>query len=45
MDIGRPERIIEIRPVTLPVPGEIEPEPEPAPDRDPAPSAPERDRT
>ncbi|MGZ8596700.1 MAG: hypothetical protein ACXWXB_00725 [Actinomycetota bacterium] len=44
MDIGQPKRIIEIEPVTLPVPGEVLPDPEPAvrPDRDPAPAAPER---
>ncbi|HJR97971.1 MAG TPA: hypothetical protein VJ979_08715 [Actinomycetota bacterium] len=42
MNIGQPKRIIEIEPVTIPVPGEIEPEPEPTrlPDREPAPAGP-----
>ena len=42
MDIGQPKRIIEIEPVTLPVPGEEVPEPEPArqPDQEPAPAVP-----
>ena len=44
MDIGQPKRIIEIEPVTLPVPGEVLPEPEPAgqPDHEPAPVAPDQ---
>jgi hypothetical protein len=42
MNIGQPKRIIEIEPVSLPVPGEIEPQAEPArsPEREPAPVAP-----
>ncbi len=46
MDIGKPKRIIEIEPATLPVPGEIEPETEPSrqPDREPAPAGPEQRR-
>ncbi len=46
MDIGKPKRIIEIEPATLPVPGEVEPETEPSrqPDREPAPAVPEQRR-
>jgi hypothetical protein len=46
MDIGQPKRIIEIEPVTVPVPGEVVPEAEPAgrPDREPEPAAPQRHR-
>ena len=47
MDIGPPRRIIEVEPVTLPVPETI-PEPaqvpEPAPVRGPDPAAPDTDR-
>lgn len=37
MDIGPPKRIIEVEPVTLPLPEELFPEPllEPAPEREP----------
>ena len=44
MDIGKPKRIIEIEPATLPVPGEAVPENEPSrqPDREPAPAGPEQ---
>ncbi|HEX7248589.1 MAG TPA: hypothetical protein VF351_10875 [Actinomycetota bacterium] len=45
MDIGRPKRIIEIEPVSLPLPGEAAPaEPTPAyqPDAEPEPAAPDR---
>lgn len=44
MDIGKPKRIIEIEPVTLPVPGEVVPEEEPSrqPDREPEPAGPEQ---
>ena len=35
MDIGRPQRIIEIEPVSLPVPGPAEPSFPPAPEPDP----------
>ncbi|HEY7762345.1 MAG TPA: hypothetical protein VIC52_04960 [Actinomycetota bacterium] len=44
MNIGQPKRIIEIEPVTIPVPGEIAPDPEPSrlPDAEPAPTGPER---
>lgn len=40
MDIGQPKRIIEIRPATLPVPGEVDPESEPAraPETEPEPT-------
>jgi hypothetical protein len=43
MDIGQPKRIIEIEPVTLPVPGEDLPDPAPVfePDAEPAPAGPE----
>ena len=46
MDIGKPKRIIEIEPATLPVPGEVEPETEPShqPDREPVPAGPEQRR-
>lgn len=46
MDIGKPKRIIEIEPTTLPVPGEVEPETEPSrqPDREPVPAGPEQRR-
>jgi hypothetical protein len=42
MDIGQPKRIIEINPVTIPVPGELEPElrPDGAPS-EPVPAIPE----
>ncbi|MEX1263327.1 MAG: hypothetical protein WEE66_05225 [Actinomycetota bacterium] len=44
MDIGKPKRINEIEPVTLPVPGEVVPEKEPSrqPDREPEPAGPEQ---
>lgn len=45
MDIGRPKRIIEIEPVSLPLPGEATPaEPTPVfqPDQAPEPAAPDR---
>ena len=44
MDIGQPKRIIEIEPVTLPVPGEVVPEADPAdrPDHEPAPVTPDQ---
>ncbi|MDH4112747.1 MAG: hypothetical protein OEV60_08720 [Actinomycetota bacterium] len=44
MDIGQPKRIIEIEPVTLPVPGEVVPDADPAPhpDREPTPARPEQ---
>jgi hypothetical protein len=49
MDIGQPKRIIEISPVSLPVPGEMVPDTEPSrePDREPvpAPGAPEQRRS
>lgn len=48
MDIGQPKRIIEISPVSLPVPGEMVPdEPSREPDREPvpAPGAPEQRRS
>jgi hypothetical protein len=49
MDIGRPQRIIEIEPVSLPLPSPdlpsyepaVEPAPEPSPDPHPAEPAPE----
>jgi hypothetical protein len=37
MDIGRPQRIIEIEPISLPVPS-AEPLPIPEPHEDPAPA-------
>lgn len=43
MDIGRPQRIIEVEPVSLPLPETI-PELEPAPP-EPAPAEPDRSRT
>jgi len=42
VDIGRPKRIIEVEPVSLPVP-EVVPDPEPA-TPEPAPVEPERSR-
>lgn len=45
MDIGRPKRIIEIEPVSLPLPGEASPaEPTPAfqPEQAPEPASPDR---
>lgn len=39
MNIGKPQRVIEVEPVTLPVP-EVLPDPAPAPDREPEPAQP-----
>jgi hypothetical protein len=44
MNIGAPRRVIEVEPVTLPVPEQIPvPEPEADPTREPAPTEPERE--
>ena len=46
MDIGRPQRIIEVYPTMLPVPGPLEPlppAPEPVPDMKPTEPADPRD--
>ena len=40
MDIGRPQRIIEIEPVSLPIPSPDLPAFEPAPAPEPAPAEP-----
>ncbi len=44
MDIGKPKRIIEIEPASLPVPGEVVPDAEPSlqPDLAPAPAGPQQ---
>ena len=44
MDIGRPQRIIEVEPVSLPLP-ETVPDLEPAARPEPAPAKPDRSRT
>ena len=44
MNIGEPRRVIEVEPVSLPVPEQIPvPEPEVDPTWDPAPAEPERE--
>ena len=43
MDIGRPQRIIEVEPVSLPVPSPGFPEPVTPPVHEPEPAAPARD--